>query len=1396
MGRRRARNPVATALTAAAVVAASLAGVGGGHPPVPASAATNEGDVSLVANFGGYGHGFPGSLQFRRPWGIAAGPDGDYYVTELGFDRLRHVSTDGDDLGTWGGPGAAEGQFEDPLGVAVGPDGSVYVADTGNDRVQRFDGAGAFLTSWGGTGSATDQFDEPSGIAVAGDGTVYVADTGNDRIQAFDATGTFLTSWGPGANPVRAPVDVAVAPDDTVLVANQSGTNRVQRYTNAGAFLAQWTSNSVSPVAVDTGPDGRVYVTQSTTGVPAHHRSWVLDAALSTAVAFGETLEDPPSASELEPGLLFGPKGLAVAADGVVTVVDSYGTNPTFFSNRTDWLSSFDADGAPLSRLGSADNPASPQLLRPADLALAPSGDQYVVEVGNNRVQRLTDSGAYVSHWGGPLAGSGPGQFDAPESVAVDASGDVLVADTGNDRVQRFSADGTFEAQWGSTGTANGQFQGPSGIAVDPESGDVFVADSGNDRVQRFSAAGAFEAAWHGALDDPGDLAVGRGPSIYVLDNGHHRVRRFTRSGGEQVLFEEVSAVAPEVTPIVSPLRYQGAITVDATGNLFVSREEGVAEYSPSGAFVREWDLGVRWRSGVAVDGAHRLVTLLDLPTDTKGSIHQLTTGSLVTVRAGFDRSSGAVGVPLHARLIVANTGTATLTGVSVSDPNAPGCGGPVPDLAPGDEHLSECVLVPSSVGVLSHVATVSTDQIADVTSESASADIAVAQGPVLQDEWGTAGEGTGQLDTPAALAVDPSGDVLIANTGNDVVSRFDAAGHFESGFTSPDPLDVDTDAAGNVFTTRIAGQAGNGELRRSDPVGVEQWTAPVGYATRVGVSQDGRAWFASPRITVCSDTCTVISEAKVSHVNASGGADGQFPIDVSTASEVAVHDATDQVYVPQGQNIFRYTRGGQPLGSFSVGTADEPNVRDLDVDAAGNLYVALLRLQAPDLVKVFDPAGTLLARWETPSADAVSVAPDGTVFVLDAAGTRVRHYGIALAGRVTASGGAPIPGAWALALDLATGRVVGTTTDEDGRYGLATGLGERVVGFIDPSGGHDGEWFDDHPLDHLDDADPVAVSGGEPAVADAELGPAGRTASVAGTVTEDGTGIPLEGVWVAALDLGDDATARAVQTDGDGHYSIDGLAGRAHLLVAFDPTGRHRIEYFDGHGTAASADQIDLVAGEATTADVGLRLRPPRAGGARIGGLIRVGGQPRRGVLVLAFDATRGSFVRAALTGGAGRYRLDVPPGAYHLAYLDPSGTSAPEWHRDRPFLASDGRRVVVATAGAPATVNATLAASGPSGSIVGTVTGPDSEAVSGAWVAAADIATGSIVRGTVADLDGAYEIDGLQAGSYALLVLDPSGAYAVEWYDDAPDLGSATPVVVAAGATTNVDDHLAVAP
>ena len=113
----------------------------------------------------------------------------------------------------------------------------------------------------------------------------------------------------------------------------------------------------------------------------------------------------------------------------------------------------------------------------------------------NKSMDRLTttDTLISISTFGSP--GSGDGQFNGSYGIGIDSSGKVYVVDNGNNRVQKFDSNGNFIAKWGSNGTADGQFEGPNGIGID-SSGKVYVSDNKNNRIQKFDSNGNFITKW------------------------------------------------------------------------------------------------------------------------------------------------------------------------------------------------------------------------------------------------------------------------------------------------------------------------------------------------------------------------------------------------------------------------------------------------------------------------------------------------------------------------------------------------------------------------------------------------------------------------------------------------------------------------------------------------------------------------------------------------------------------------------------------------------------------------------------------------------------------------------------------------------------------------------------
>jgi M6 family metalloprotease-like protein len=137
---------------------------------------------------------------------------------------------------------------------------------------------------------------------------------------------------------------------------------------------------------------------------------------------------------------------------------------------------------------------------------------------------------------------TGPGQFNFPQGVAVDTSGNIYVADSFNHRIQKFDSSGNFLLKFGTVGNSSGQFKFPSGVAVDT-SGNIYVADNNNHRIQKFDPNGVFllkfgknggsgaNGTAEGEFYLPFGIAVNGTGYIHVADTGNHRIQIFDSSG-------------------------------------------------------------------------------------------------------------------------------------------------------------------------------------------------------------------------------------------------------------------------------------------------------------------------------------------------------------------------------------------------------------------------------------------------------------------------------------------------------------------------------------------------------------------------------------------------------------------------------------------------------------------------------------------------------------------------------------------------------------------------------------------------------------------------------------------------------------------------------------------------
>jgi tripartite motif-containing protein 71 len=259
---------------------------------------------------------------------------------------------------------------------------------------------------------------------------------------------------------------------------------------------------------------------------------------------------------------------------------------------------------------------------------------------------------AYITQWG--TYGNMDGQFWSPYGVAVDASGNVYVADTGNFRIQKFMSNGAYLTKWGSYGNGNGQFRGASGVAVDGRgsvyvNGNVYVADCYNHRIQVFTNSGTYLTQWgtfgtgNGQFNFPYGVAVDAGGYVYVADTDNHRIQVFTRSGVYLTQWGTSGTGDGQ-------FNYPWGVAVDASGNVYVADyyNHRIQKFTFDGTYVTQWgtygsgDGQFAYPQGVAVDAAGNVYG-----TDVNHRIQVFTnSGTYLTQWGTFGTGNGQFDVP------------------------------------------------------------------------------------------------------------------------------------------------------------------------------------------------------------------------------------------------------------------------------------------------------------------------------------------------------------------------------------------------------------------------------------------------------------------------------------------------------------------------------------------------------------------------------------------------------------------------------------------------------------------------------------------------------------------------------------------------------------------------------
>ncbi len=244
------------------------------------------------------------------------------------------------------------------------------------------------------------------------------------------------------------------------------------------------------------------------------------------------------------------PTGVAVDSSGNVYVADTQNFRVQKFSPDGTFLTKWETPG-----------------MTPAGVAVDSSGNVYAIQF--SEIRKFSPTGTLLMTWGSE--GNGDGQLYFASGVAVDPSGNVYVTEGGNNRIQKFSSGGTFLTKWGTQGTGDGQFQNPFSSAAD-SSGNVYVADTQNNRIQKFSSGGTFLTKWgglgswsyDGEFSIPTGVAVDSSGNVYVADTLNNRIQKFSSTGSFLTKWGSEGSGDGQFS-------HPHGVAVDSSGNVYVA---------------------------------------------------------------------------------------------------------------------------------------------------------------------------------------------------------------------------------------------------------------------------------------------------------------------------------------------------------------------------------------------------------------------------------------------------------------------------------------------------------------------------------------------------------------------------------------------------------------------------------------------------------------------------------------------------------------------------------------------------------------------------------------------------------------------------------------------------------
>ena len=656
--------------------------------------------------------------------------------------------------GAGDGMPATNASLYDPLGVVVDASGNYFIADTSNHRVRKVTTngiistvAGTGLQGYSGDGgpAVNAALNMPYGVALDPFGNLLIADTFNNRVRQVGTNGIITTLAGTGTNGYSG---------DGVAATN--------------AALA-WPSSVVEDSA------GNLFIADN---INCRIREVATNGIITTVAGNGKAGHTGDGGAATNAELSYFPPGWPWTPPAIF----SSRIRPIAASARWDQRHHLHHCGGPWATFSGDGNAAtSAAVNNPSGVTVDAAGDLFIADKSNNRIRMIDTNGIITTIAGNGTNGySGDGgaatnaSLDWPYSVSLDAAGNVFIAADYNTVIRKVSTNGIISTVAGngyisfsgdSGAATNAAINGPEAVAVDA-SGAIYIADFQNDRIRKVSTNGIITtaagngyvgfsgddvAATNGGLNYPFAVAVDNAGNFFISDYFNNRIRKVAADGiittvagsGKDNSNGEGNFTGDGGPATNALLYYPSSVVPDAAGNLFLSDSENgrVREVGTNGIIMTVAGNGAFTYSGDGVAATNTALNApLGLAVDASDNLYIADSGNNRIREVG---TNGIIST-------VAGNATNGYSGDGGAATNA--------------ELNNPAGVALDPVGNLFIVDRLN-NRIREIATDGL---ITTAAGNGTAAFSGDGGAATNAcVNEPSGMAVDSSGDLFIADTGN-----------------------------------------------------------------------------------------------------------------------------------------------------------------------------------------------------------------------------------------------------------------------------------------------------------------------------------------------------------------------------------------------------------------------------------------------------------------------------------------------------------------------------------------------------------------------------------------------------------------------------------------------------